>query len=359
MNAPPPRRRHVRRGLIALSIGAILTGGVAWFVRPVPGPLDAVPATSLVVIDANTKALRESRLRERVEGALKARVPLDKLDQACGFATLARVDRAVVTIGEGEAGGVGVALDGRISEKELLNCETQLIIGAVGTTKNQLEKSYAHGSFLLTPLRLADVDIVLGVGLRRPLLVASPTWTEQLADAADRPQNRSFLRLFEVKPMLPAPHDAVRARLEKATAGLPLLLAASVKRVPRDPLPLIAGFLPTQELAARAAEARGLGAIGAALSETTQGDQHRAVVHGILELADDNAAKALADVLLGVRLHFAQNLMVRAVGLGPLLDSLKVSQDGAWVSVRFEDDSAALADHLDQARVLLSGEVPR
>ena len=348
---PKPRSRvpaYVTAGLAACG----LVAGALWFVRPTPGPLDTVPAASLVVADVDFAKLRESRLWDRSRELLASRVPIDKLDAACGFATLSRLERAVLTIGEGESGGVGLALSGSIAKEELLHCQTQLVIGAAGVTKNEFAASTAHGSFLLTPLRLADVSLVLGMGLRRPLLVATPTWIEGMADAADAPDKSSYSRLFGSALRLPDPHLAVRQRLEAAAAGLPLLFVATAK-MPAGQSELVhqlGQFLPTADLAKRAQQIDALRAGG--VSVHTLGQGNRTAIHVVIDAGTDASAAALRDVLLGTRLAVSQNMMLRLAGVGKILDGITVTTNGTWVTAALEDTTDAILEDVTKLREL-------
>lgn len=337
----------VTGGLALLGLAA----GALWFLRPVPGPLDLVPATTLIAADIDFEKLRESPLWDTARAALVTRVPIDKLDAACGFATLSRLQHGVLAIGEGEAGGVGLALTGSIAKEELLRCQTQLVIGAAGVTKNELSASVAHGSFWLTPLRLADVDLVLGVGLRRPMLVATPRWAEAMADAADTPSKSSYLRLFDPAP-LPEPHAAVRARLEKAAEGLPLLIAVSAK-MPAGQGNLVrqlGQLLPTAELAKRAQDIREPRAAGVSVVTSNRGK--RTTARLVVDAGSDASAAAVRDVLLGTRLVVGQNMMLRLAGVGKILDGVSVTVEGAWVTATLEDTTEAMLDHVTKLREL-------
>ncbi len=340
--------RYFTGGLV---VCGIVTGGV-WFLRPAPGPLDAVPSSSLVVADVDMTRLRESRLWDRSRQLLASRVPIDKLDAACGFATLSRLERAVLTIGEGEAGGVGLALTGSIAKEELLRCQTQLVIGAAGVTKNEFSAASAHGSFAFTPLRLADVNLVLGIGLRRPLLVATPSWIESMADAADAPDKSSYVRLFGSSLRLPEPHRGVREQLEAAAAGLPLLFAASAKMPPGQSglVQRVAQFLPSVELANRARQIDGLRAGG--VSVHTLGQGNRTAIHVVFDAGSDLSAAALRDVLLGTRLSLSQNMLLRVAGLGKMLDGITVVANGTWVTAALEDSTDTMLEHVTKLQGL-------
>jgi len=352
------RKRRLAGIASAVLVATALTAGGLWFLRPAPGPLDAVPSTSLVVVDADVRGLRASPLWERTEGFLRGSVPLDRLDAACGFATLSRLEHGVLTIGQGEAGGVGLALSGGIAKEEFLHCQTQLVIGAVGATKNQLAPTVSHGGFSLTQLRLADVELIVGLGLRRPLLIATPTWAERMADAADEPEKSSYLRLLSPAPRLPSPHDGVRARLEKEAAGLPLLLAASAK-MPEGQGQLVASllhFLPTAELVQRAKAIGEPKAAGVSLVTYEQGK--RATLRLVVDAGSEASAAALRDVVLGTRLAHSQNIVLRLAGAGKLLDSISATTDGAWVIATIDDTTAAFGDHLTMLSDLRSGTKP-
>ncbi len=353
--APAPVTQRNRKPLAVVTGALVASGlvaGALWFVRPTPGPLDTVPTATLIVADVDFEKLRESPLWDTARAALTTRVPVDKLDAACGFATLSRLDRGVLAIGEGEAGGVGLALNGRIANEELLRCQTQLVIGAAGTTRNEFSGSSAHGSFMLTPLRLADVDLVLGVGLRRPMLVATPHWAETMADAADAPDKNSYLRLLGGSLPLPEPHGAVRAHLERAAGGVPLLVAVSAK-MPAGQGNLVkqlGQFLPTAELAARARDIHEPRAAGASLLTSSQGK--RTTLRLVIDAGTDASAASVRDVLLGTRLALGQNLMLRLAGVGKILDGVAVTLDGSWVTATLEDTTEAMLGHVAKLREL-------
>lgn len=316
-------------------------------------PIDAVPRDSFLVATVNVAELRQSPLYEvlfgkedgehaRARSVLDARVlGMDKLAEACGFDPLARVEHLAVGVPEGgEKGEIGVAARVTVSREELERCSANL----AGERGEKVETSEV-GSFV----------VVEDHGTRGPprphiaygrgglLVVARGAWFEAMLGAADGKKP-------SVKDA--AAHAAVRSSLTSRDGWTypTVLVSALLPKTLRDKLRAeMDGEVPHDGPGGAEsimAGVLGVASVGVALRAGTSSGTIDAAAE--LTCDSDDACTAVEKLLLKKRLEWSKELMLRMVGLGPLLDSLDVKRDGARIRVTAGAPARALATTLDR-----------
>jgi len=324
------------RNLVALAVvvGGAALGG-ALLVAPARGrrALDAVPAEAFVVVSVDAKAARESALAETVRTGAAAGVPLlGRVSEACGWDVLGRVEELVVALPEENAGAFGIAAKTDVEPAEVKACADRMI-GDRGGKARLTTRGRFH---VLEDEGKAD-GAAIAYGEGGVLVVGSGPWFDAMLDAAEG--KRPAVGRAGEHAALRGAVTGARPALATATALLPEATRARVKKEmnlegSKDDLVMAA------VLAVRAAGA------SVALGKKEEGAELR------LELRCETEA-ACADVkalLERKRLAWSQDLRLRLLGAGPLVDSLTVEARGATATAKASIAAEDLGRLLERMR---------
>ena len=351
--ALPQRARVVVLGVVGTIAAFFLFGG-AQGSHAAGAPIDAVPRDAFLVATVDLAELRRSPLYEvlfgkdspaggpkadgRVFGARA--LGIGPLADACGFDPLSRVERLAVAVPEeGDKGELGVAARVTVSRAELSTC-TENLAGRRGGKVATKES----GSFVVVEDSTAAGEAArprLAYGHGGLLVVGRGAWFDAMLAAADgkRPGVREA-----------ASHVAMRASLtgRDGWRAPTVLVSALLPRALRDRLKDEMGA----ELSADGAEggqgvmAGVLGVSGAGLALRAGGQSIDAAVELVCD--SDAGCAAVEELILKKRLEWSKELMLRMVGLGPLLDSIEVKREGARIRVTAGASADALAATIDR-----------
>jgi hypothetical protein len=320
------RRRAIS---LTLACAAAASLGYAALVRgPRGGPIDAIPAGSYFVAQLDMDALRASPLYAALEKE-RTLAPIADLALACGFDPMTRVQELDFAIPEGgEPGDFGLAASATLTQDELVRCATN-VAAEHGDTRTVQQV----GPFYLT----ADAKgHALAAKDGGPILVGRAPWVRSMVDAA-----------LGRAPSLRASkeHMALRDALTQASQARPLFLATVL--LPRDLRERL-----KKEMVAEANDPRANVAMGAVLGVNAAGVSVRLGPGGLLDARaelrceTDAACADVAKLILTKRLAWSQDLALRIVGVGPLIDALEVDAHGTSVAattrVQVSDVTAAL-----------------
>lgn len=321
----------VRLAIVGLAFAA---AGVALYRGTVKGPdaptdpLAAMPKDSFLVATIDLAELRRSPIYETVFGkdglagskslGDKA-LPLKSLESACGFDPLSRVDTLALAVPEeGDRGELGLAARVNVTRDELSTCTNALAAQRGGPpTMREL------GPFVIaTPSDGPAAAPKLAYGRGGMLVVGRGTWFDAMIDAATR-----------VKPSVADAPD--HARLRSSLTSHPgfknptLLVTALLPRTLRERLKreMDAELEPNEGANAIMAGVLGVSGVGVALEVGGPGG----VIDASIELVcdSDEGASAVEKLILKKRLEWSKELMLRMIGLGPLLDSIEVKRSAA------------------------------
>ena len=309
-------------------------------------PVDAVPRDAFLVATVNLAELRRSPIydvllgNESPTGLKKAELlstralGIAKLEEACGFDPLMRVDDLAVAVPEeGDRGELGVSARVNLTPEELSRCASTLA-GQHGAAKPETRSISGFDVVEAAGDEAARPRLGYGHGL---LVVGRGAWFDAMLAAADG-------KAEGVKDA--AGHATLRAALTSGegwhtptvlvTALLPRSLRDRIKREMGGAIDAPGGVIMAGVL--------GVSSVGLALRANDQ------TVDAAVELVcDAGDACASVEKLIGKkRLEWSKELMLRMVGLGPLLDSIDVKRTGPRVRVTASAGANSLASTLDR-----------
>jgi hypothetical protein len=331
-------------------------------------PFDAVPRDSFLVATVNLAELRRSPLYEVLLGkespthAPRAEVPvlnaralgIGKLADACGFDPLSRVEQLAVAVPEeGDKGELGVAARVTVTREELSKCTS-----AMAKERGGKVETKDVGSFVVVEdgasQETARPRLAYGHG---GLLVAGRgAWFDAMLEAADgkKPGVRDAAAHAAMRASLTG-RDGWRSPTIVVTALLPRALRDRIKNEmgaevgSKDNSANVMGGVLGVSSVGLALRAGGAGqTIDAAIELGCDGDDRGAASGPEKGGKGEEACAAVEKLILKKRLEWSKELMLRMVGLGPLLDSIDVKRDGARVRVTAGAPADALASTIDR-----------
>jgi hypothetical protein len=355
------RARMAFLGLGATVAAFVLFRGSASYNDPPADPLDAAPRSSYLVATANLTELRRSPLYGLVFGSgatgsqepsMRSRplvdpraIGLDKVIDACGFEPLERVDRLMLAVPEeGERGELGLAAHVLATPAELTTCAERL-----AAARGERIEPKTRGAFavLEAPASSSAPSPKLAYGRKNLLVVGRGVWFDTLLLAAEGKEPRATTD---------SAHATLREALHEATQGHSpsLLVTALLPRTLRDKL--------KREMASDEREQSvmsgvlGISGVGLALFTGTNGSS----VDIKAELACDteDACRAVEQLLLEKRRAFSQELSIRMLGLGGLLDSITVQRGGLRIRVTAGAPADTLTSAIDRILRLSARPTP-
>jgi hypothetical protein len=261
------------------------------------------------------------------------------LAEACGFDPLSRVSELALAVPEeGDKGELGVAAHVDLSTDELSRCADALADRRGGKVETLVVGHFTvvedkHASEGSAPPRI-------GYGTGGLLVAGRGAWFDAMLAAANRAR--------------PSVQDA------PGHAGLRSLLLA---RMGRPPTVLVTALLPRSvrdriksEMGAEVGGSQalmagvlGVGSVGLALRAGGPGQDVEAAAELLCDTGE--ACAAVEKLILKKRLEWSKELMLRVVGLGPLLDSIDVKKQDApspRVEIRAKMQADALAATLER-----------
>jgi hypothetical protein len=308
---------------------AIAVAG-AWFARhhraEQTDALSAVPRDAWLVLSVDVAMLRGSPLGQTLLGPGGLPLPgVGSLQDACGFDPMSRIDAFVLCSPEGgERGDFGVAMGGTFTKAELSACADKVIRARGGAPSTMARGSFAvvdAGDAHHTRFAYRDGG---------PFLVGRGAWLDAMIDAAEGKAER-----------MRAEHRSLRSAL-LATVPPPVIVASallptSMRQRLRAELAVEVGAGDEHAYASvLAVQAAGLGV-------QTGGPGSTTVLSAALQCENADACAGVRDLALHERQKLSGDFSVRALGLGPLLDSLaiEVKDDAASASARIPTDDLA------------------
>lgn len=346
------------RAVALAAIGVLGAALVLYFgVRSRRGPVepfDAMPRDSFLIGTVNLAELRRSPLYEvlfskgseaRTTPGGTAR-PLDAkilglgtLENACGFDPLSRVERLAIGVPEeGDKGELGVAARVMVTHEELSKCTNALAAQRGGKIET---KQVGGFDVVEDPASEGAARPRLAFGHDGLLIVGRGAWFDAMLETADgtKPGAKEALA-----------HASMRTSLtSKEGWGQPtVVVTALLPRTLRDRIKNEMGA----ELGSKDDSQNtmggvlGVSAVGLAIRAGEVG----AAIDAAIELAcdGDDACSAVEKLILKKRLDGSKELMLRMIGLGPLLDSIDVKRDGRRVRVTAGASAGALASTIDR-----------
>jgi len=337
-------------GIFGSALAFVIFGGLrALTATGATDPFDAMPKSSFLVATVDVEALRRSPVWEAMfgkdePGAKDARAAdpmrdalgFASLSRACGFDPLARVQRLAFSSPEdGERGDFGVAARVEVTREELEKCTRALAERRSGEAKLS---THDVGGFVViddvADARRAGMRPRLAYGRGGLLVVGKGAWFDAMLETANRSQPGARDAVEHTRLRTSLMREGSRPPTLLATAILPHALRDRLKKEMSGETST-AGVMMSGVL--------GVSSLGVAVHTGTS-------IDAAVELACDSSAEceAVERLVQKKRLEWSQDLALRMVGLGPLLDSLELRRDGARLRATASANAVSLAATLDR-----------
>jgi len=312
--------------------------------------IDAIPGNAFLVLTVDVDGLRRSPLGSPIFGGISSKLAGEKaLTDLCGFDPLARMTELAVAVPEsGDKGDFGIAIKADISRDELLGCAGKVIESrkqrAMGAPTVR-----ESGSYTLIEPDAPDSDPThafptLAYRDGGPFLIARGVWLASMIDTVE-----GKLPSAKVNPAHATLRDDVTVDSGKvaptvvATAVLPKAFRERMKAE----LGLEAD--PGEDTSERGVMSGVLGvsSVGLGIKAGPAGGDSDVVA---VFRCEDNAGCAVVERLLAKRrLDWAGRIDLRLLGVGKLLDSMKMENQGTLLRVTARapsDDASRWLDRL-------------
>lgn len=349
--------KRARIGIVATlaSVAAFfaLGGYQALMARLNPSPVDpesAIPKSAFLVATGNLAELRRSPLHDvlfsdKPETSLldKKALGLAKLSSACGFDPLLRVESMALAIPEdGEKGDLGVAAKINVTNDELEKC-----IASLQEERGKKEEPKSQNGFGV----IGSGNAKLAYGHGGLLVAGKGTWLDTMLATADGKQP-SYKDA--------AAHATIRSHLKSLDGfGAPtVLVSALLPRSLRDRIRSeMAGEAPNDPAQNMMAGVLGVSGVGAALKAGERGGS--ITLAAVFACDTDDACESVEKLAQKKRFDWSKELMLRMVGLGPLLDSITVKRTGPRLTVTAGAPADQLSGVIDRVLRLRAQRMQR
>jgi hypothetical protein len=333
----PQRTRIAIVGALGTVAAFFMFGGFGMLAGGGPVlPEAAVPKTSFLVATVNVGELRTSPIyqvifSDKPDTSLLDRrtIGLSKLTESCGFDPLTRVDTLAVAVPEdGEKGDLGVAAKVQLTSDELERCSA----GDKDKPKKPTTEQNGFGVVEANGAKLAyghDGLLVAGKGAWFDLMLATANGKgASLRDAEAHTTLRRDLAALQNAPTL------------MVTAILPRSLRDRIKNE-------MQGEVGTTDQAQNAMRGvLGVSSVGVAVHAGPSGSSVNLAAELLCDSGD--ACAGVEKLVQKKRFDWSKELMLRMVGLGPLLDSIVIKRENTKLTVTASADANALAATVDR-----------
>jgi hypothetical protein len=320
-----------RRNLLILAAAlALATTGVLFFAPATRqrSAIEAIPDGAFLLVTVDLVRLRASPLARELTSLRE----VGDITEECGFDPLARAQSVAIGVPEKPDGVFGLAVTTDIPEKDLLRCAETVMAARSATPRITKRGSWTEleQEGILTQTSRAKIAQRAGA----PLLVARGdylTTMQATLDGKSTPRNVA--------------HEALRKGVLERTHGDAMLVVTAI--LPKSVRDKLRDEDPTAEHAATMAAILSVNAVSVAV--TSRGETLDVV--GELDCETDAACATVRDFIDRKRKEIASEPAARFIGIGAVLDGLRLEARGAVLDVSL---SAAESEIARAARVLWS-----
>ena len=327
----------------ALVLGVVVAAFVLGRHPAGGGLLDAVPRDAWLVVHVDAAALRSSALAKPVLGnGDRSPIPgLGGLAAQCGFDPVSRLREIVVTSPEnGERGAFAVAFSGDFTKEEMQSCAEKVIRARGGTPATS-----ARDGFTLVEDTGDEKHARLAYREGGPFLVGRGAWLDATIDAVLGKGERANPDHASLRAAI-APRDPKSVQALVVTALLPATV--------RDKLKAELGGEAAGAGEKSFAGVLGVKAVGLAVSTGGPGSTTDFTVE--MRCESSSACDEVDKLIDRKRLALSRELGLRLIGLGPLIDSLKVGSKDVTLTATASASTDDLAKALQRVLDLRGGE---
>jgi hypothetical protein len=320
---------RTRNALVLAGVSAVAIAAGVWIWKErqapdrAPTALDAIPTDAMLVATADLGALRRSGAAAPLLSDTREIPGLGPVKKVCGFDPMANLaELAVAVPATGESGEFGVVAAGGVDDEALLACASKVIEARGGrSVVNTI------GSFrTVRDASLSASGAEIAVRKGGPVLLGGGSYLRAMIDTADGhvPSIQS---------------DAAHARLGREVGSgsvrVTVVLTPEQRRTLAD------------ELAANNALGSPAGSVvGLGLSVTLGA---RVDLHGVVACDAPKPCAELAGVLDGRRAESANDMLVRLVGIGAVLERMRITPEADRIHARVDmgtDEATTLIERI-------------
>ncbi len=323
----PPLPSRLR--LLAAVASALLLVGAGWFAvrhlrRGSLHAVDAIPADAFLAITIDIDALRASPLGGPLLGGASSKLAGERtLTTTCGFDPLTRMTEIAIAVPEkGEPGEFGIAIRAAISRDELIGCARRVIESRRAAGQGQPVVRESGSYTLVEPDTQADASTArlptLAYRDGGPFLIARGDWLSSMIDTVEG--RLPSLRTNDDHMSLRTAVGSDKGAAVVATALLPKGLRERLRAemageagAPDPKAAIMAGVL-------------GVSSAGIGISAGHAGADSDVVAAVRCEEAPDCAE--VEKLVARKRLDLSQDFGFRLMGMGAVLDSMKIENLG-------------------------------
>ncbi|MDC3958592.1 hypothetical protein KEG38_32355 [Polyangium jinanense] len=307
---------RTRNALVFAAAAAVVVAAVVWvwqkreMARPLPGTLDAIPEGALLVATADLGALRRSGAFAPLLSETREIPGLGKVRDVCGFDPMAGLTELGVAVpASGGDGDFGLVASGAIDPDALLACASKVIearggrsvvnpIGAFRTVRDAKQST-------------SGAEIAVREG--GPILLGAGNYLRSMIDAAEGrvPSARA---------------DGDHTKLASEVG--PGALRVTVVLTPEQRRTLLEEIALSGAQGSPAASVVGLG-LSVSIGE-------RVGLSGVVACDAPAPCADLAKIFDGKRAAQADDTLVRLMGLGSILERLRIGSEGSRISARVD-----------------------
>ncbi len=307
---------RTRNALVFAAAAAVVVAAVAWvwqkreMARPLPGTLDAIPAGALAVATADLGVLRRSDAFAPLLSETREIPGLGKVRDVCGFDPLAGLSELGVAVpAAGGDGDFGLVASGMIDPDALLSCASKVIEARGG--RSVVNPIGAFRTVRDASLSTSGAEIAVREG--GPVLLGAGNYLRSMIDAAEGrvPSARAD-----------GDHTKLAAEVGPGALRITVVLTPEQRRTLLEEIAL------SGAQGSPAASVVGLG-LAVTIGE-------RVGLSGIVACDAAPACGDLAKIFDGKRAAQANDMLVRLMGLGPILERLRIGSEGARISARVD-----------------------
>lgn len=317
MASPPQRHGLGRTGFIVL--GLCLAGLIAFVAstrmggddetRAETGTLSHIPAGPLLVAEVDVTALRKTPVGEQLLGEGRAIAGLGEIQQLCGSDPLDGVQRMALSVPELAGVGFGLFAVGDIDRERLLGCAAKILEQRGGKPARQRQGAFE----VLADASQTEQGARLAVADGGPLLLTEPAY---LAPS---------LAVTPETSAAGGPHHKLQGLVPPGVVVITAVLSETQRATLLDELRVQgATASPLRSLRDGAVSLRIV--TPPAVDGSPPGDG-QVSVSAVLRCDDPEAAKALADDFEARRRKASSNIALRLVGLGGVLDAIRLRSE--------------------------------
>jgi len=342
MAASPRRHGLGRTGLIVL--GVCLAGLIAFVASTRSGGDDVaaseagtlrhIPAGPLLVAEIDVTALRKTPVGAQLLGEGRAIAGLGEIQKLCGSDPLDGVQRMALSVPELAGVGFGLFATGDIDREALLGCAAKILEQRGGKPQRQRQGAFevlADASQTPEGARLAVAD-------GGPLLLTEPAYlTPSLAVSPDT-------------SAAGGPHEKLQGLVPPGVMVITAVLSETQRATLLDELRVQgATASPLRGLRDAAVSLR---IVASAAAEGAPAGDGQVSVSAVLRCDAPEAAKALADDFEARRRKASSSIALRLVGLGGLLDAIRLRSEDRRVHADVTLPSSEVARLLSRLAAL-------